>query len=407
MRSFGPSGGSPRIRAFDDPGEHVSQTPSSSTRRSLPSWATDAMRPRQTSAIVAAPLRRRTRPGVVAAEQRGREVEHVAIDETCTVERARDRRATLDHRLQHTAPSELVEHLGQRTVELDAGVHLRVGRRLAEDDLSGSGPSASRTVSAGSSARTVPAPTITASLSARRRCASARASGPVIHWLEPSGRRRASVERRRHLEHDPRPAGAAVLQVGVPAVRTASADSRPRRRCRQLAASDALAGHERSGSSSPTTTRLTPDVDEGVGAGRGAAVVRARLEGRVHRCPGDMRTSCAGGVECDDLGVATTRGLGRPFERRSVAGHEHGADPGIGRCDRAHASSQLDRPAHHDLVSLHGPADCKGLVRKSPSKKVERMGHDVEHRRQGLDCSGTGARCVQDERLPSSASDGT
>src|SRR5438552_2360989 len=43
-----------------------------------------------------------------------------------------------------------------------------------------------RTVSNGSSARTVPAPTTTASLSARNRCASARAAAPVIHALEPS-----------------------------------------------------------------------------------------------------------------------------------------------------------------------------------------------------------------------------
>ena len=48
-------------------------------------------------------------------------------------------------------------------------------------------PSGRRTVSDGSSARTVPAPTSTASLSARRRCASALASGPVIQRLVPSG----------------------------------------------------------------------------------------------------------------------------------------------------------------------------------------------------------------------------
>ena len=48
-------------------------------------------------------------------------------------------------------------------------------------------PGGSRTVSAGSSARTVPAPTSTASDRARSRWASRRAAGPVIHRLVPSG----------------------------------------------------------------------------------------------------------------------------------------------------------------------------------------------------------------------------
>ena len=45
---------------------------------------------------------------------------------------------------------------------------------------------AARAVSAGSSASTVPVPTTIASACARRRWTSARASGPVIHWLVPS-----------------------------------------------------------------------------------------------------------------------------------------------------------------------------------------------------------------------------
>ncbi len=42
-----------------------------------------------------------------------------------------------------------------------------------------------RTVSAGSSARAVPAPTITASWRARMAWTARRAAGPVIHWLSP------------------------------------------------------------------------------------------------------------------------------------------------------------------------------------------------------------------------------
>ena len=65
---------------------------------------------------------------------------------------------------------------------------LGVGGRRAEDDAERvAARRRARTVSSGSSARTVPAPTRTASLSARRRWASARAASPVIHWLVPSG----------------------------------------------------------------------------------------------------------------------------------------------------------------------------------------------------------------------------
>ena len=60
--------------------------------------------------------------------------------------------------------------------------------RKARRDASGSGApvtSSSRTVRAQSSASTVPIPVTIAQLSARRRCTSARAGGPVIQRLSP------------------------------------------------------------------------------------------------------------------------------------------------------------------------------------------------------------------------------
>ena len=94
----------------------------------------------------------------------------------------------LDQGLEDVAAAELVEDLAEVAFELEGGVDRGAGRGLAEDDPQGvaAGDVSGRTVSDGSSARTVPAPTITASLSARRRWASARASSPVIHRLEPS-----------------------------------------------------------------------------------------------------------------------------------------------------------------------------------------------------------------------------
>src|SRR5215207_6350124 len=76
--------------------------------------------------------------GVVATEQHGREVEHVAVAQPSTTR-------------------------------------------------SGSLPTTWRTVSSGSSDWTVPAPTRIASLSARSWWASARAATPVIQRLDPSG----------------------------------------------------------------------------------------------------------------------------------------------------------------------------------------------------------------------------
>ena len=83
--------------------------------------------------------------------------------------------------------------------------------------------SPARTVSSGSSPRTVPAPTRTASLSARSRWTSARASGPVIHRDVAVGRGGSAVERGRQLQDDVRPTGAPVLEVRGQLPRTASA----------------------------------------------------------------------------------------------------------------------------------------------------------------------------------------
>ena len=118
------------------------------------------------------------------------------------------------------------------------------------------------------------------------------------------GRRGAPVERGRQLQHDIGPAGAAVLQVRRelgprPRPRT----RRPRPRCpRRAAARCRCPATFGSGSSMPTTTRATPGLDDRVGAGRGAAVVRAGLEGREERRPLGPR---AGRSQRHDLGVRT------------------------------------------------------------------------------------------------------
>ena len=49
-------------------------------------------------------------------------------------------------------------------------------------------------------------PVRTAPDSARSRCTSARAAGPVIHWLSPLAHRNGAIEARSDLDADPRPA---------------------------------------------------------------------------------------------------------------------------------------------------------------------------------------------------------
>jgi hypothetical protein len=128
-------------------------------------------------------------PGVVAADERGRQVEDVLVDQAGTVEGARDPGPALDEQLDAPARAELVEHGLEVAGALEAGVDPRSGRGGPEHDPQRVAPraSASRTVSAGSSARTVPAPTRTASLSARSGGRRRRASAPVIHCEVPSG----------------------------------------------------------------------------------------------------------------------------------------------------------------------------------------------------------------------------
>ena len=178
--------------------------------------ATDRMRPRHTSAMVGAPGPA-NRPRASSPPKRaGREVEHVAVDEAGLVERVGHGGAALHQHLEVALGAELVEqrHRGRRRAPGTGGPWPRRARGRAPPAADRpAGPAASRTVRVGSSARTVPAPTTTASLSARRAWASARASGPVIHWLRAVRGGRAAVERGRQLQHDEGAPGAAVVEV--------------------------------------------------------------------------------------------------------------------------------------------------------------------------------------------------
>ncbi len=236
---------------------------------------------------------------------------------------------TLDQNLQHLAPAELVEdpRRGRPTSRGRGGPGPSAGA-WPSTTRRGSRPAASRTVREGSSARTVPAPTRMASLSARRRWPSARASGAGDPLAGAVGCRRASVEGGRQLEHDPWPPRRAVLQVGgqlspdlVGAHSGGYVDS-------GLADPfDACAPHPDVGivdaHHDPPHTR----GDQGVGARRSATGVAARLQGHVHRRAG---CSVAGEGQGGRLGMGSARRLGGADDRRAVTlGNDHAADPRV------------------------------------------------------------------------------
>ena len=336
-------------------------------RRSSPRRATDAdarrARRRRWSAAPG-PANRPRR--VVAAEERGREVEHVAVDEAGARWKAW---ATVAPPSTSTcrwplAP-ELVEQLAEVAVDArGTGGPWRPAGRVRARRAAGRlwAPAASRTVRLGSSARTVPAPTMMASLSARRRWASARASGPVIHWLEPSGAAvRPSSEAASFSTTNGRPVrrwlryGASRLAAA--ASRHARRRRRPRRRASRSMPRPATCG---SGSSMRDDHAADAGGDEGVGARRGAAVVRARLEGDPG---GGAREACvAGRRQGRRLGVRAADGLGGALEHGAVGRLDHAADPRVRRRRRPHGRGELEgsvpcaRVSAAAVMSSPGPA---------------------------------------------------
>ena len=165
---------------------HLASPDPSARRR--PARETEVNRPRRSTSIVGAPGPANSADGVVAAEHRRGEVHDVAVDEPGVVEGVGDGRPALDQQLQDAAAAELVEH----RAEVAASARGTGGpwrprapgraRRAAGRARRRGGRSATDRRPARCRRRRG-----RAWLSARSRWASARASGPVIHWLVPSG----------------------------------------------------------------------------------------------------------------------------------------------------------------------------------------------------------------------------
>ena len=328
------------------------------------------MRPRHTSSIDGGAGAGEQAAGVVAAEEHGREVEHVAVDEPLRVEGVGDGRAALDEQLEVALGAELVEQLAEVAAVLEAGPHLGVGRRLAEHDALGVATGRRRV--ADGEARVVGAHGAGADED-RVALGSERVGiGPGLGTGDPLagavGRGGAAVERRGQLQHHVGAAGAAVVQVrGEQRLGLRRRRRPPRPRCRPPAAGrcpgPATSG---SGSSMATTTRPTP------------ASMRASAHGgvrpwcehgsRVTQAVAPREVVVAGRGEGGRLGVRAADRRGRALEHRAVGGLDHAADPRVRRRERPHGAGELEGSVH--ALGVDGGGHHGAQVRTLPKTRT-------------------------------------
>ena len=224
------------------------------------------------------------------------------------------------------------------------------------------------------SAITVPSPTKIASLCARSRCTACRASGPVISTgLRPAAAALPSA-RYGELEQDLRAAVADAAEVsGMDAHAPPRRPARRPRRCFRAQPLVPLPATSGLGSSTAETTRAMPARDDGVGAGRRLAVMRARLERDVER--GAARR-LAGAAPALRLGMRPPAGLGPAAADDDAVLDDDRADRGIGpglaepappqRQRQRHEAS--DRPRSDIASSLpRGPGAAASSPDNSPS----------------------------------------
>ena len=124
-----------------------------------------------------------------------------------------------------------------------------------------------------------------------------------------------------------------------------------------------------------------PGGHQGVGAGRGAAMVAAGLERDVHGGAAQVEAGVAGRGQRHSLGVRAARRLCRPLGHAPVGGHDHAPDPRVGRRGRAHAGGQLDRPQHVPVVGLGRRLRPHREQRRRPSELGGRLSPHVGIRR--------------------------
>ena len=163
----------------------------------------------------------------------------------------------------------------------------------------------------------------------------------------------AAVEGGRQLQHDERSPGAAMVEVrgeeaGGGRLRHAQVDGDPR----VAEPGDPPSRHLRIGIFERDDHATDAGSDEGVGARRGAAVVRARFQGDPR---GRAREVVPPGrADGRGLRVRSADGVRGAFEPGAVRGLDHAADPGVRRRRRPHRRGELEGSGHGLRVGCGG-----------------------------------------------------
>ena len=234
----------------------------------------------------------------------------------------------------------------------------------------------SRTVSAGSSASAVPAPTTTAPDRARSRCASRAGGfagdppGGTVAGGGPAVERGAELE-RHHRQPGPDVLGESRVQAEGLVLQEPDLDVHPGiAQQREPTAVDDRIGIAQAGDH-PADLR----PDDRRGARRRPADVAAGLKGDEQ---GPAAGSLPGGAQGHDLRVIGTRALVPPLPRhRAVGGQDQRADHGIGGGE--------PQPT---LGQLQGPAEARAVAQVrcgSPGVPLDRLSHAVPPASRGGD----------------------
>ena len=228
---------------------------------------------------------------------------------------------------------------------------------LVTTTRTGSRPPSSRTVSSGSSRRTVPAPTITASTTARSWCTARRLSRQRDPARVPAGRRHLAVERHRRLVRDQRQAGGVEVQerrVLLAGTRAPHFVGEFHVHAAGTQASQAAPVDERVGIADRRHDACHTRGDESIGTGRRESLMAARLERAIQRGAGGARARLG---ERHRLRVRRTGAEVVAAADDLLVAHEHGADQRVGMGAAATLLGQGERLFHmHRVVHEKRPA---------------------------------------------------
>ncbi len=184
------------------------------------------------------------------------------------------------------------------------------------------------------------------------------------------GRRGAAVDAEGGLDQAEGAPGTPVVEVGGELEgRGVGADAQVDRDPGRPQPGDALPRHQGRDRRARRRPGAIPACDQGVGTGRGPAVVAARFEGHVG---GGVPGRVAGGGQSDGLGVGPPRRLGGPGADHDAVADEHAADPRVGGGPAPGPRGEAHGVGHALLV-------CGGSVGRHAASLDPRCGRVSAH----------------------------